>query len=71
MRGYSINVIRIPYASNDGSKLFNLPETELIVPFMPASVDVILSCIVIAFVLITGAVILITRLKHHKKIRKK
>lgn len=71
VRGYSINVIRIPYASNDGSKLFNLPETELIVPFMPASVDVILSCIVIAFVLITGAVILITRLKHHKKIRKK
>ncbi len=71
VRGYSINVIRIPYASNDGSGLFNLPETELIVPFMPASVDVIISCMVFAFVLVTGGVILITRLRHHKKIKNK
>lgn len=71
VRGYSINVIRIPYSSNDGAGLFKLPKTELIVPFMPASVDVIISCMVMAFVLVTGAVILITRLKHHKKIRDK
>ncbi len=71
LRGYSINVIRIPYASNDGSELFKLPETELIVPFMPTSVDVILSCMIVAFVLVTGGVILITRLKHHKKVKDK
>ncbi len=69
--GYSINVIRIPYASNDGTGLFKLPETDLIVPFIPAFVDVIISCVVVAFVLATGGIILLTRLNHHKKIRDK
>lgn len=68
---YSINVIRIPYDTNDGTELFELPETDLIVPFMPASVDVVISVVLVAFVLVTGAVILITRMKHHKKVRDK
>lgn len=66
---YSINVIRIPYDTNDGSELFRLPETDLIVPFIPASIDVVISVVIVAFVLVTGGVILVTRLKHHKKIR--
>ena len=69
--GYSINVIRIPYESNDGTGLFKLPETELIVPFIPGFVDIAISCVVVAFVLATGGIILLTRLKHHKKIRDK
>ena len=71
LRGYSINVIRIPYETNDGSGLYSIPETELIVPYMPTDVGVILSCLIIAFVLVTGAVILLTRMKHHKKVKKK
>lgn len=71
LRGYSINVIRIPYDTNDGTGLFKLPETDLIVPFIPASVDVVISVVLVAFVLVTGAIILVTRLKHHKKIRDK
>ncbi len=67
--GYSVNVIRIPYASNDGSELFELPETELIVPYIPSSVYGGISAVFVAFLLVTGAVILLTRLKHHKKIR--
>ncbi len=69
--GYSINVIRIPYSSNDGTSLFELPETDLIVPYIPASVDVVISCVLVAFVLVTGLAILFTRLKHHKRIRDK
>lgn len=68
---YSVNVIRIPYDTNDGTGLFELPKTDLIVPFMPASVDVLISVVLVAFVLVTGAVILITRMKHHKKVRDK
>ena len=71
LRGYSINVIRIPYDTNDGTRLFKLPETDLIVPFIPASVDVVVSCMIVAFVLATGAIILVTRLKHHKKVKDK
>lgn len=69
--GYSINVIRIPYSSNDGTALFELPETDLIVPYIPASVYVWISCVLVAFVVVTGMAILLTRLKHHKKIRDK
>ncbi len=67
--GYSVNVIRIPYGINDGTKLFSLPETELIVPYIPSSVYAGISCVIVAFVLITGAIILLTRVKHHKKIK--
>ncbi len=69
--GYSVNVIRIPYASNDGTELFELPETELIVPYIPSSVSGWISAVFIAFLLVTGAIILLTRLNHHKKIRDK
>lgn len=68
---YSVNVIRIPYDTNDGSKLFQIPETDLIVPFIPSFVGIVISCVLVAFVLITGGVILLVRLKHHKKVRNK
>ena len=68
---YSVNVIRIPYDKNDGSDLFELPKTALIVPFIPSFVGVVISCVLVAFVLTTGAVILLVRLKHHKKVKNK
>lgn len=68
---YSISVVRIPYGSNDGSTLFKLPKTDLIVPYIPQNIYVVVSCVLVAFVLVTGLVILITRLKHHKNIRNK
>ena len=68
---YSLNVIRIPYDTNDGSNLFELPETDLIVPFIPPFVDVVISCVLVAFVLATGVVILLVRLRHHKRIKDK
>lgn len=66
---YSINVIRIPYDTNDGSSLFQLPETDLIVPFIPAAVWGVISCILVVAVISTGVIILLVRLKHHKKIK--
>ncbi len=66
---YSINVVRIPYDTNDGSALFELPETDLIVPFIPSAVGIALSCFIVFAILMTGAIILIVRLKHHKKLR--
>ena len=69
--GYSVNVIRIPYDTNDGSKLFELPKTDLIVPFIPSFVGIVISCVLVAFVLVTGAVILLVRLRHHKRIKSK
>ncbi len=69
--GYSINVIRIPYDTNDGTGLFELPETDLIVPYIPSSVYGWISAVFIAFLIVTGAVILVTRVRHHKKVREK
>ena len=69
--GYSVNVIRIPYDTNDGSNLFELPKTDLIVPFIPSFVGIVISCVLVAFVLVTGAVILLVRLRHHKRIKSK
>ena len=69
--GYSVNVIRIPYDTNDGSSLFELPETEIIVPFIPAAVNVVISFALVAAVLGTGIVILLVRLRHHKKVKEK
>lgn len=68
---YSVNVIRIPYDTNDGSELFELPETDLIVPFIPSFVGVVISCVLVAFVLVTGTVILLVRLRHHKRVKNK
>lgn len=69
--GYSVNVIRIPYDTNDGENLFELPKTDLIVPFIPSFIGVVISCVLVAFVLVTGAVILLVRLRHHKKVKDK
>ncbi len=68
---YSVNVIRIPYDTNDGSELFGLPKTDIIVPFIPSFVGIIISCVLVASVLITGAVILLVRLRHHKRVKNK
>ena len=68
---YSVNVIRIPYDTNDGTNLFELPKTDLIVPFIPSFVGVVISCVLVVSVLGTGAVILLVRLKHHKKVKDK
>ena len=68
---YSVNVIRIPYDTNDGSSLFELPKTDIIVPFIPSFVGIVISCVLLAFVLITGAVILLVRLRHHKRVKNK
>ncbi len=69
--GYSINVVRIPYSDNDGASLFELPENDLIVPFIPAAFGIVISCALVVGVLATGVVILLVRLKHHKKLRDK
>lgn len=66
----SVNVIRIPYDGNDGAGLYELPETDVIVPYIPSTTGIVISVVVIAFVLITGAIILLVRMKHHKKMRK-
>ncbi len=68
---YSVNVVRIPYDINDGSALFQLPETDLIVPFIPAAVGIVISCVLVAAVIGTGAIILVVRLRHHKRLREK
>ncbi len=66
---YSISVVRIPYDINDGSELFELPATDLIVPFIPSAVGIVVSCVLIAAVIATGVIILIVRLRHHKKLK--
>ncbi len=66
---YSVSVIRIPYGENDGSALYELPETDIISPYIPPVVTTAISCAVLAMVLITGAIILAVRIRHHKKLK--
>lgn len=68
---YSVSVIRIPYGENDGAELYKLPLTEATTPYLPPVVWVVISAIMVAFVLVTGAVILGVRIKHHKDLRNK
>lgn len=67
---YSVSVIRIPYGENNGTKLYKLPLTEAATPYLPPAVWVVLSAILVAGVLFTGAVILGVRIRHHKDLRK-
>ena len=66
--GYSINVIRIPYDTNSGSEVYELPTMDIISPYIPTRVGLIVSVSVLATGLITGAIILLVRISHHKNV---
>ena len=66
--GYSISVIRIPYDTNDGSTIYELPTMDIISPYIPTNVGMIISGSVLGIAVITGAVILLVRVSHHKKV---
>jgi hypothetical protein len=66
--GYSISVIRIPYDTNNGSTIYELPTMDIISPFIPTNVGLIISGSVLATALITGTVILFVRINHHRKV---
>lgn len=66
--GYSINVIRIPYDTNSGSEVYKLPTMDIISPYIPTRVGLIISGSVLATGAITVAVILLVRISHHKNL---
>ena len=66
--GYSVSVIRIPYDTNDGSTIYELPTMDIISPYIPTNVGMIISGSVLGIAVITGAVILLVRVSHHKKV---
>lgn len=66
--GYSISVIRIPYDVNNGSTVYNLPTMDIISPYIPTRVGLIVSGSVLVTGAITVAVILLVRISHHKKV---
>lgn len=66
--GYSISVIRIPYDTNNGSSVYELPTMDIISPYIPTNVGLIISGSVLATALITGAVILFVRINHHRTV---
>ena len=70
MGSYSISVIRIPYDKNDGSELFELPETDIVSPYMHPMVEYAVPIILTVLVVITGVVILFVRINRHKAVRK-
>ncbi len=68
---YSVSVIRIPYGDNDGSELFKLPESiGIISPFIHPALEIAIPCVLGLLVVITGAAVLIVRIKHNRKIKK-
>lgn len=66
--GYSISVIRIPYGSNDGSGVYELPTMDIISPYIPSNAGLIISGSVLGMAVITVAVILLVRIRHYKKV---
>ena len=70
MGSYSISVVRIPYDKNDGSSLYQLPQTDIVSPYIHPMVEYAVPITLVALVFITGVVILIVRINHHKTIRK-
>ena len=66
--GYSISVIRIPYDTNNGSTVYELPTMDIISPYIPTNVGMIISSSVLGVVAITVAVILLVRIRHHKRV---
>ena len=70
MGSYSISVVRIPYGDNDGSKLYELPETDIVSPYMHPMVEYAVPIILTVLVAITAVVILLVRINRHKTVRK-
>mgnify|MGYP003292477444 CR=1 FL=1 len=70
MGSYSISVVRIPYSKNDGSKLYHLPEMDIVSPYMHPMVEYAVPIILTALILVTGVVILFVRINRHKTVRK-
>ncbi|MBR5202405.1 MAG: hypothetical protein IKW45_03985 [Clostridia bacterium] len=70
MGSYSISVVRIPYSKNDGTNLYQLPEMDIVSPYMHPMVEYAMPIVLIALVLITGVVILFVRINRHKAVRK-
>ena len=64
--GFSINVIRIPYDTNDGSSIYELPTMDIVSPYIPTNVGLIVSGSVLGIAVITSAVIILVRIRHHK-----
>lgn len=70
MGSYSISVVRIPYGQNDGSNLYELPETDIVAPYMHPMVEYAVPIVLTVLVAITGIVILLVRINRHKTVRK-
>ena len=70
MGSYSISVVRIPYDKNDGSALYQLPETDIVSPYMHPMVEYAVPIVLTALVAITGIIILLVRINRHKTVRK-
>lgn len=71
MNSYSVSVIRIPYGENDGSALYTLPEMDVVSPYMHPAISIVVPCVLAVLVVGVGVVILVVRIKHHKKAKKK
>lgn len=67
---YSVNVIRIPYGNNDGTDLYKLPEIGIISPFIHPAIEIAVPGVLGLIILLTGGIILLVRVIHHKKVRK-
>lgn len=67
IEGYSISVIRIPYDTNNGSDLYKLPIMPIISPYIPPMMGILISCGVVLLAVIMAVIILLVRMKSHKK----
>lgn len=70
MGSYSISVVRIPYGNNDGAKLYQLPEMDIVAPYMHPMVEYAVPIALTVLVAITGIVILFVRISRHKTVKK-
>lgn len=70
MGSYSISVVRIPYGQNDGSALYELPETDIVAPYMHPMVEYAVPIFLTVLVFITGVIILLVRINRHRTVRK-
>lgn len=70
MGSYSISVVRIPYGDNDGTTLYQLPETDIVAPYMHPMVEYAVPIFLTVLVFITGVIILLVRINRHKTVRK-
>ncbi len=68
---YSVSVIRIPYGRNVGGGLYRLPEYEVATPYLPPIVWIIISSVMATGIVITGIIILVVRIAHHRELKKK